>query len=182
MRETPYDLERFHNLIDKGSRNIMIWAPRQSGKSYALMMKFLMTRNSVMFTMNNGHERYLRQVCYDLGAPDRRVDLHRIQRAAYATHARTVDAIFIDEIDFMSPDALREAMTACYPCLHPDGRMVAMSTPNRPRNDSFYQRYFQEEFTVNQEGVINLRMESLPSIILNVNDHFGENEQECFRI
>jgi hypothetical protein len=95
-----------------------------------------------------------------------------------------VDGIFIDEIDFISEPLIEEALACCYPCLTPDGRMIAMSTPHGIRNDGFYGRSFQNEFTINHEGLFDWRTESpvLPTIFLNVVDHFRENEQECFRI
>lgn len=179
MREIELGLERFHNLIDKGSRNTMIWAPRQTGKTFALVRKFLETPNSVYSTYNFDARRRVQQMCYDLGAPDRRRDVFTCNANAPPTHGRRVSMVFMDDIDHMTD--LERFLMSVYPTLYcpsGHGRIIATSTPVRPRNDMIYERFFHDEFTVTHNEVVDWRR---PTVFLEVVDHFTK-EQELFSI
>jgi len=174
--ETGLNSEQFHNLIVKSSGNTMIWAPRQSGKTTALVREFLTTPNSLFYTVNYGQKRSVERICYELDVPFRRNDIRIMNEESIRSY--NTRTFFIDEIDHYDGDLYRLLV----PISLTSTRMIAISTPHRPRLKGTYASIFESEYKLNHEGLTDWRCpESDIVITINVNNHF-EREGELFRI
>lgn len=175
MRATRLDLDQFHNLINRATGNTMIWAPRQSGKTFALARKFVETRNSTLLCVSGQHRRMIDDYLMMLGCPDRRRDVY-VQGASM--RGRRFDCIFIDEVDGYHGD-LQDLWASIIPT---DARIVSISTPHGVRTRDSYERIFESEYTLNHEGVTDWRQpEGRTVVTIQTKDHF-EREGGLFRI
>lgn len=121
----PYT-EMWEKYMNTG-KNICIFAPRQSGKTYALRQSFINTPNSVFITMNSYTRRDTQEWCRSLGFTRGDLDYGRdifTYQTAYRLRDRNVDRVFVDEIEQFRI-SLREFMFQ----IHPAGNITMATTP-----------------------------------------------------
>lgn len=173
MRGTKLDFGQLRNMLNRSTGDTMIWAPRQSGKTHALVRLFVESRNSAFFCVNAHARRSIDDHLGVLGRPDKFMDVYTAT-ATRTIRGRRFDQIFIDEIDAYSGN-WQELWSAIGPV---NGRIIAMSTPHGVRRRSDYENVFHSEYTLTQEDFTEWRQ----SDNLIIMDHFDSNEQELFRI
>lgn len=99
MITTRYDLDKFHRHMEYDN-NTLILAPRGSGKTFALVNKFVSEPDSVL--LFNHNRRYIDQIIMDLGHIDRLRDVYRMSTGSIRD--RRASMIFIDEIGIYEGD------------------------------------------------------------------------------
>lgn len=176
MRVTRLDINQFRDHMEYNG-STLIWAPRQSGKTYALTRKFIETPNSKMFIPHAGYRMTIKRCLNDLGFPYRYGDVHFMSEGSNGVlRGMRADSIFIDEIDSYRED-LGRFCEEVWPSLETGGQIVAISTPNRPRDNSFYDSFFVNQVTIREEGATWHR--SAVDRGRRVQEHF---EEELFTI
>jgi hypothetical protein len=137
----PRDLSTFHRHMEY-DRSTMIWAGRQSGKSFALCRKFVENRDSVMFVPRTPMRRTIDDILVDLGCPDRRRNVYIMQpNVGDILRGRQSGGIFIDEIDNYSGN-LEYFLESTMPAITHGNRLIAVSTPSRIQEAGLYDRFF----------------------------------------
>jgi len=175
MTETRYDLEKYHKHMGYDG-NTLIWAPRRSGKTWALTRKFVETRNSILLTVNGAMGRDVEEYLMTLGCPDRRRDVHIM--GDNVMHGRRVDRIFVDEISHYRGD-LADFHASVYPALassNPRGYYTAVSTPNGVPDGTLW-RMFQNQFNMYEDKWITTVTKGI--IVEPKPEHF---DRELFEI
>ena len=178
MRENEYDLSKFHELMD-GKGHVMIWAPRRSGKTYALIHKFVRTRGSVIISPNIPMMREVDNNLVRMGEERRRLDSYNLSyNSGSMLRGRRFEYIFIDEIDHYRGD-IGELWANLVPS---GGKIVAVSTPTNVRHAHEYVSVFDSIFTWNPLiDQVDVHKSPIVSYKLRVNDHF-DKEKELFKI
>ena len=170
MTETLFD----SNLLRKWwkhfelERSTLIWAPRQSGKTFAMVRKMVEEPYSVMCVARSPMKETVYRILDQLGAPNRKRDVFNMRNDALL--GRQASTVFIDEIDMYDGDLERWWMCN-YPVIasrQNSGRIIACSTPTGVRPRGYYD-CFHNQLTLND------------LIIKKIQDHF-EKEQELFKI
>jgi hypothetical protein len=150
------DMSRFHRHMEY-DRNTMIWAPRQSGKSYAIARKFVEIRNSLMFVSHSSIIRHVEDILVDLGCPDRRRDVNLMTNAD-VVRGRPNVTVFVDEIDHYRGD-LEEFLSNVRVNSSNSARMVAVSTPQRVQQSGMYDRFFPNNINVEADVIFTVPTE-----------------------
>ena len=174
MIETQLGLDPFHHLMREGKGNTMIWAPRQSGKTFALVRKFVETHNSVLLCVGGQMRRTVDDYLVRLGCPDRRRDVY----ASFdVMRGRRVDYIFLDEIDHYRGN-LQDVWASIRPA---GGRIIAVSTPSGVRQRNEYS-IFSNEYTLTMDGITQWREPQIKVLDLMLPPDYFETEKELFTI
>jgi len=111
--------------------NLCIWSPRMSGKTYALVNKFIETPNSVYITPHRMMTLTVQLMCQRIVGRDTQRFSRDIfsSNTSYRMDGRRVDRIFIDEISSFS-GSLNEMWDNILPSVSPNGIITMVSTPN----------------------------------------------------
>ncbi|KFZ25615.1 MAG: hypothetical protein KQ78_02189 [Candidatus Izimaplasma bacterium HR2] len=140
----PYT-EMWDNYLNT-ENNICIFAPRGSGKTYALKHKFLDTPNSVYMTPNiYGPDSINRVRDWCRGQRQIRDDLHYNRdifslETVYRLRSRSFNTIFIDDVEsYRKP--LDILMSNIWPSVSHGGKIIMVSTPTGMNTREMYERY-----------------------------------------
>lgn len=153
-----FELSQFHRHMEY-DRNTMIWAPRQSGKSFALCRKFVESRDTLLFSPRRPMARHLDDLLVDLGCPDRRRDVHVMRNdIGDVLRGRYTSAIFIDEIDHYDGD-LASFLESTTPATSLGTRLVAVSTPVRVQHAGLYDSFFPNNIHVEDRVLFSVPKE-----------------------
>ena len=172
MRGTEFD----SNLLSKWwkhfelERSTLIWAPRQSGKTFAMVRKMVEEPDSVICVPFERMKSTVNDYLMMLGCPDRRRDVFTMRTDALC--GRSVKTVYIDEIDMWNGD-LEEWWMCNYPVVasrRDGGRIIASSTPVGVRQHDHY-RFFHNQLTLDDMVIHKFR----------ILDHF-KKEKELFKI
>ena len=167
MTETPFD----SNLLRKWWKHFelrgstLIWAPRQSGKTFAMVRKMVEDPNAIICVPRSPMKSTIYRILEDLGCPNRKRDVFTMRNDALL--GRQASTIFIDEIDMFNGD-LEQWWMAVRPTVADRGRIIACSTPAGVRPRGYYDCFH------NQLGLNDI-------YIRKIKDHF-ENEKELFEV
>ena len=137
----PYT-EMWDNYLNT-ENNICVFAPRQSGKTYALKHKFLNTPNSVFITTHRFAANNIISWCRTKGNHRHDLDYSRdifTYMTAYRMGSRCVDTIFIDDIDAFQIH-LDRFMNNFITSVSRGGRIIMVTTPARNNSRELYERY-----------------------------------------
>jgi hypothetical protein len=159
------EMSRFHRHMEY-DRNTMIWAPRQSGKSYAIARKFVETPNAMMFVSHSSIRGHIDDILVDLGCPDRRRDVNLMTNAD-VVRGRQIDAVFVDEIDHYRGD-LEEFLSNVRINTLNSARIIAVSTPNRVQEAGLYDRFFPNNINVEDRVVFTVPKEHFEEELFTV--------------
>ena len=174
MRETVFDSD----LLSKWwrhfelERSTLIWAPRQSGKTFAMVRKMVEEPDSVICVPFERMKSTVNDYLMMLGCPDRRRDVFTMRTDALC--GRTLKTVYIDEIDMWNGD-LEQWWMCNYPVIASrqdgEGRIIACSTPNGVRPRDHY-RFFHNHLTLG---------DMVAKRFMPLLDHF-KKEKELFTI
>lgn len=175
MTTTRYDLKKFHKLMEQNG-NTLIAAPRQSGKTFALVKKFVETRGSVFIVPSQRFRRQVDDYLLMLASPDKRRDVYVMCESVM--RGRRADQIFIDEIDAYDGD-LERLWYNTAPALNESGRIVAVTTPVGRRQYDVYYDLFHNIYNMGEDRW--MKTVTKGEWIEMPPDHF-EQERELFTI
>ena len=170
MRETRYDLDQFHRHMNYNS-NTLIMSPRNSGKTNALVRKFVDTYDSILLVSNEPQRRAVHNLLDVLGCHDR-------QRNVYITsegilRGCRVSHVFVDEIESYRGDLVQFGRSAEFS----ESRIIAVTTPSGRRTISEYEEVFRNIYNMSS-GIFQSRSFGWIPETVSV-EHF---EEELFRI
>lgn len=134
----PYT-EMWPNYMNS-QKSVCVFAPRQSGKTYALMQKFINTPNSVYITANTPMVRDVQRYVQSQGfiRGDLRIDSDIFtNQTAYRVQGMSLDTVFVDEVDSFRTSVV-EFMETIMP--HTD-KIIMVTTPSGRNDISLYDRY-----------------------------------------
>ena len=163
MTTTRYDLSLFHRLMGY-NKSTIIWAPRQSGKSHSMMLKYIETNNSAMMVINNKERTRVKSFLSEMGRTDKTKNV--LVMSPHTLRGRQFDTLFVDELECCNYDIgtfLRNVSSST-------NKIIAVTTPSSLKKD-IYDSLFYNQFVI---------FNGLVTTIRGVKENYFDKDEDLF--